>query len=175
MNGFDYAALSAIAQLGLGLAGFSGIGLVLRAGAGGGAGPLQRVQLYRLGVMLGTAFGVMLGALVPIVVAQFAADPERVCRVSAGILALMQAGLAINFRIAVRYFQRTVPEIVSRVASRLVFVVHIVNTLVQASSALGLLDNCVGWYWLGLMWLLVAGTYQFGRILFVRPRDENSA
>ena len=46
MTTFDFESLAAIAQLGLGLAGFSGIGLVLTRTAG----RLQRFELYRLGI-----------------------------------------------------------------------------------------------------------------------------
>lgn len=164
----DFAALTAVAQLGLGLAGFSGIGLVLTRTAG----RLQQFELYRLGIMLGTAIGAMFLALLPIAIAQFGADAGTTCRLSAAIMAACAAGFAIYFRVAVLYFRRTVPEILGPVAHRLVLVLHVVNAIVQALSALGVLEHCTGLYWLGLFWLLAHGTYQFWRILFIRPRDE---
>ena len=167
MTPFDFASLAAVAQLGLGLAGFSGIGLVLTRRAG----RLETFELYRLGVMLGTAVGAMILALVPIAVSQFGADAEATCRISAALMALLSASLGVYYRIAILYFRRTVPEIVGPVASRLVFTLHLANALVQTLAAIGLIENCVGLYWLGLFWLLLAGTYQFARILFIRPRD----
>ena len=154
MTTFDFESLAAIAQLGLGLAGFSGIGLVLTRTAG----RLQRFELYRLGIMLGTAIGAMFLSLVPIAIAQFGAGDETTCRVSAGIMAA--------------YFRKTVPELVGPVAHRLVLALHVVNAIVQALAAFGVFGHCAGVYWLGLFWLLAHGTYQFWRILFIRPRDE---
>ena len=171
MIAFDYDALAGIAQLGLGLAGFRGIGLVLTSSAG----RLQRVELYRLGVMLGTAMGAMFLSLLPIAVAQFGVRGETVCRVSAGIMAVYTAGYATFFWTAILHFRRTVPEILSPIAHRLVFFLHLVNMLVQGASAFGWLEHCVGWYWLGLFWLLAHATYQFGRILFIRPHTERSS
>ena len=108
MTTFDFESLAAIAQLGLGLAGFSGIGLVLTRTAG----RLQRFELYRLGIMLGTAIGAMFLSLVPIAIAQFGAGDETTCRVSAGIMAAYSASFAVYFRIAIVYFRKTVPELV---------------------------------------------------------------
>jgi hypothetical protein len=164
---FDFDALAGVAQLGLGLAGFSGIGLVLTRRAG----RLETFELYRLGIMLGTAVGAMFLSLLPIAVAQFGAGGGAVCRLSAAIMAAYSVAFAGYFWYVLRYFRRTVPEIIGPVASRAVLALHVANAALQAISALGVLERCVGFYWLGLFWLLAHGTYQFWRILFVRPRE----
>ncbi|HEX6590124.1 MAG TPA: hypothetical protein VF039_14050 [Longimicrobiales bacterium] len=171
MNPFDPELLAGIAQLGLGLAGFSGIGLVLTRTAG----RLQKFELYRLGIMLGTAVGAMFLALLPLVLAQFAWHGGALCVVSAAIMAVFAFAFATYLWFAMRYFRRVVPEIVGPIASRAVIVGHAVNGVVQTLVALGAFERCAGWYGLGLLWLLGHATYQFWRILFIRPRDEGAA
>ncbi len=102
MTPFDGEALAAIAQLGLGLAGFSGIGLVLTRSAG----RLQKFELYRLGIMLGTAIGAMFLALLPVVFAQFGWRDETVCRASAGTMAAFSFAFTTYLWFAMRYFRR---------------------------------------------------------------------
>ena len=171
MVSFDFAALSAIAQLGLGLAGFSGIGLVLTRSAG----RLQRFELYRLGIMLGTAVGAMFLPLLPIALSQFGMQGEDLCRLSAAVMSVHAAAYATYYHLAIRYLRRTVPEVVGPITVRVVLTLHIINCLVQGASASGWIEHCVGFYWLGLFWLLAHATWQFWRILFIRPRDADAS
>ena len=169
MGTFDQEVLSAIAELGLGLAGFSGIGLVLTRTTG----RLLPYELYRLGIMLGTSLGAMILSLVPLVLAQLGLSDEALCRVSSGIMAAYLLGFNVYYTIAMRHFRRNVPEIVSRTLAPIVALMHGVNLLLQLATTLGVLRHCVGFYSLGLMLLLIHATYQFGRILFIRPHlDE---
>src|SRR5688500_1690553 len=168
MDTFDPESLSAISQLGLGLAGFSGIGLLLTRRSG----QLQRFEIFRLGIMLGTAVGAMFLSLVPVALAQFGLAAATVCRLSAGAMAVFSIAFVIYFIVATRHFLTTVPEIVSWSAISAAITGHSLNFVSQTASALGLLEHCVGVYWLGLLWLLLHATYQFWRILFVRPLDQ---
>ena len=170
MMPFDPESLAALAQLGLGLAGFSGIGLLLTRRSG----QLQRFEIYRLGIMLGTAVGAMFLSLLPVALSQFGLRAETVCRVASGSMAVFSLAFVVYFLAATRYFLSTVPEIVSGVASSAVIGGHIVNLLLQTGTTAGLLGHCVGFYTLGLLWLLAHATYQFWRILFIRPRDGDT-
>lgn len=161
-------SLAIIAQLGLGLAGFSGIAIVFTRGGTA----FLRFEAYRLGVMLGTTLGATFLALVPLVLVGFGIGPWASIRMASGLMAMLTVVYAAYYLSAIRYMLSAVPELVSPVAVVLVMTGHGANLLAQIGVACGFLGRWSGVYLAGLTWLLIHGAYQFGRILFIRPRID---
>jgi hypothetical protein len=170
VEAFDPQALSTFAQIGLGLAGFSGIGMLLTRSSA----RLSRFEAYRLGIMLGTTLGATFLAVLPLALDEFGWGVPATVRVCAALMAVYSFGFVAYFGRAIRYMLTVVPEIISWGAVVAVVAGHAGNVLLQAGNATGRLDSGIAIYSLGLLWLLLHGTYQFGRILFIRPRDEGA-
>ena len=69
-----HGSLQIIAEIGLGLAGFSGLIVALRKDVG----PLTAVQKYRLQILLSLAFGAMFLSFLPKLLFSFGTDPQDV-------------------------------------------------------------------------------------------------
>lgn len=160
-------ALTAIAQLGLGLAGFSGVAIALTRGDDG----FPRFLRYRLGIMLGTTLGATFLALAPLVLVEFGMGPAASIRTASSLMALFTVGYLAYYVSGTRHIRKTVPEIVSPIAFAVVLAGHGVNLALQI-GAVGGFVVARGAYLAGLMWLLLHGAYQFGRILFIRPQSR---
>ena len=159
---FDAQTLGTIAQLGLGLAGFSGIALVLtRSGT-----ELTKLEADRLGIMLGASLGATFLSVLPLVLPDFKAQSE--CRLASAVMATYTAAFLWFYLRATLRMRSEAPELGPLLPIGLVAAGHGINGIVQIASSLGLV-NCVTAYLTGLFWLLFHGAYQFGRILFVRP------
>lgn len=162
---FDSQTLGTIAELGLGLAGFSGVVLVLTSvGA-----ELSRLEKDRLGIMLGSSLGATFLALVPIVVAATGLAPEPSCRISNGIMAAYTAGFLRYYVSATLALRGQAPELVTPLPFWSVNIGYSLNLALQSAAVFGIIA-CSPAYLIGLFWLLCHGAYQFGRILFIRPR-----
>jgi hypothetical protein len=163
---FDTETLGTIAQLGVGLAGFSGIALVLTRGGSA----LTRLETDRLGIMLGSSLGATFLALLPLVLASFRLDDTAACRSASAVLAAYTAGFLRYYVSRTLRMRATAPELVTPLPFGLVTAGHAANLLLQAAAITGL-AACAPAYLTGLFWLLFHGAYQFGRILFIRPRS----
>lgn len=161
--------LGTIAQLGIGLAGFSGIVLVLTHGGG----ELTQLEKDRLGFMLGASLGATFLALLPILLSGLPWHPDAAGRVANGAMAAycvfflrfyIRAGLAMRAQ---------APELVKAGPFGSTAFGHSLNILLQVGAAVGLIDSAPA-FLLGLTWLLFHGAYQFKRILFIRPRSVDA-
>ena len=162
MNGPD--ALTTIAEVALGLAGFSGVVVVL------GKPPDQftRVDLGRLTVLLMSSLGAMFFGLLPFALSPLGFNDSTVWRISGTLLAIFAtAHIGLSYS-QLRRVQREAPEIYSPSAYTIHFslllgilVLQLFN--VSKGGQLGL-----SLYIFGLMALLVVAALQFLRILFVR-------
>jgi len=168
---FDTDSLGTMAEVGLGLAGFSGIAILLTRGGA----QLARFEAHRLGIMLGTTLGGTFLALLPLVLLNLQVSELASGRVAAGLMAVFSAGFIAYFVTAIRHMQLDVPELVSTSAVTLVLLGHSTNLLVQLFSAVLAPARAPGLYLAGVLWLLMHGAYQFGRILFIRPREAPAA
>ena len=160
-------AFSTIAQLGLGLAGFSGVAIVL----GRGEDAFPRFQRYRLGIMLGTSLGATFLALVPLILVETDLGAATGMRVASAVMVAFTVVFLAYYLSAIHHMRSTVPEIVSRTPFGAALAGHGANLIGQMGVVVGLLDGWKGVYLAGLAWLLLHGAYQFGRILFIRPRS----
>ena len=162
---FDAETLGTIAQLGLGLAGFSGIALVLTRGGA----ELSRLEVDRLGIMLGSSLGASFLGLLPLVIGAYVEAEGHGCRIASGAMAVYTAGFLRYYVRATLRMRAEAPELVTPLPFGSVTAGHAANLMLQIGAAAGLLA-CVPVYLTGLTWLLFHGAYQFGRILFIRPR-----
>lgn len=162
---FDHGALETFAQLGLGLAGFSGIALVLMQGGA----RLSRLESDRLGIMLGSSLGATFLSVVPFILAATSLSPGFQCRLCSGIMAIYTIGFLRYYVTRTLRMRDTAPELVRPLPFALASTGHALNLVLQMLVILGVVA-CTPAYMLGLFWLLFHGAYQFGRILFIRPR-----
>ena len=163
---FDAETLGVIAQLGLGLAGFSGIALVLmRRGS-----EFSRLESDRLAIMLSVSLGATFLAVLPLVLSDLPAETE--CNVVSAVMAVYTAVFLSYFVKATLKIKSSAPELFNPWAFGLVVAGHVGNLVLQIASA-GEIVKCSTAYRVGLFWMLFHGAYQFARILFIRPRHIN--
>jgi hypothetical protein len=164
--------MESIAEVGIGLAGFSGI-VVAFLHRKGNMTTLDRI---RLGILLSAAFGAVFLALLPFgLVAVNLEGPMlwvTASAVHATVSALQLAGLAILTR---RFF-RTHRHIFNLAVLIPVFTLYVLNTVLQVINLAGVVwQPSLGPYYLGLLWLIFHAGLQFSRILFVRVEDSSSS
>lgn len=164
----DAEKLGVIAQLGMGLAGFSGIALVLMRG-----GPdLSRIETHRLGVMLGVSMGATFLAVLPLVLPGFGTTVP--CRVANAAMAAYTAPYLWYYVTATLAMRAQAPEIVTPFPFGFVIAGHAANLALQIVATAGAV-GCDAAYGIGLFWMLFHGAYQFARILFIRPHVRADA
>lgn len=156
--------LATIAEIALGIAGFSGVMVAFMQRPG----RLTEIETYRIAVLLGASLGALFLALLPLTLMQFGLEPGAVWR-SAGLamVGLSVVGVAVYLR-ASRGAARHAPEIFNRPVFASLLAGHVANVVLQI-VALTSPDPSPGPYSLGLLWLLLHAAIQFARILFVRP------
>jgi hypothetical protein len=156
--------LSTVAEIALGLAGFTGLLVVLGRQPGG----FSPSEAFRLLILLVASLSALFLALIPLALHDSGLSGFVLWRVSSLIMAgsiLASAGFLVR---RVRSFQRGDSEAYSPVilvlistGAGLVFVAQILN----ASGVLG--SPSPGAYSFGLLFFIAAGAVQFVRILFV--------
>lgn len=159
-------ALSTIAEIALGLAGFSGVVVVL----GRQPGIFTRVEAGRLVLLLMISIGAMFLALLPLSLAPLELADSLLWRISAATFTIFCLGYWLVGRSRVRIVRDHAPEIYS-------FGVSVFNyATVGTAMVLQLVvlarpeDLGPGLYVLGLLSLLLTATVQFVRMLFIRPQ-----
>jgi len=164
-------SLTTIAEIGIALAGFSGLVVVLRRNAG----PLNEIEKYRMSVLLATAFGAMFLALLPAALQQLDLADDILWRTSSAFLATFSFAFILGWVLSSRRFFHVAREIFSVPAFSLMAIGHLINVGLQLSVTLGLWgDASPGVYLLGLVWLLAHASQQFVRMLFIQPRSVDS-
>jgi hypothetical protein len=160
-------SLTTVAEIGIALAGFSGLVVVLRKNTG----PLNDIEKYRMSVLLATAFGAMFLALLPGALQDLGLNGSRLWRMSSGILAAFSLVFFLAWVLSSRRFFHVAREIFSVPAFSLVVFGHLGNLVLQLLVTLGYwAGREKGVYLLGLLWLLAHASLQFVRMLFVQPR-----
>ncbi|MDX1402994.1 MAG: hypothetical protein R3192_00575 [Woeseiaceae bacterium] len=160
--------LQTIAEISIGLAGFSGLIVALRKSPG----PLTEVQKFRLKVLFGNAFGAMFLSLLPYLLSALHVPNARIWfDASAAML-----GFSLIFGswivVAGRRIARVVPEIFNWTIFYTLTGGHVVVVILQAAIMTGFIDErAPGVYAIGLTWYLMHATYQFSRMLFILPKD----
>jgi hypothetical protein len=164
LDGTD--ALTTIAEVAVGLAGFSGVVVVL----GRQPGQFSRVEAGRLVVLLLSSFGALFFALMPFALFPLGLNPAAVWRTAGGLVAVFALShLAISYAELLRV-RREAPEIYNRSVAGTHFTILVVVLLLQLVGVAKGGDLALSLYIFGLLGLLAVAAFQFVRILFVRPR-----
>jgi len=160
-----------IAEIGIAIAGFSGLVVVLRKNSG----PLNAIEKYRMSVLLATAFGAMFLALLPSTLQHLGLAGDIIWRTSSAFLTAFTFAFVVGWVLSSRRFFNVAREIFSVPAFSLMTVGHLANLVLQLSLTLGLWrDSRPGVYMLGLVWLLAHASQQFVRMLFIQPKAVGS-
>ena len=164
-------SLTTIAEIGIALAGFSGLVVVLRKNTGA----LNEIEKYRMSVLLATAFGAMFLALLPAALQQSGFADALLWRTSSAFLTAFSLVFVLGWVSSSRRFFNVAREIFSVPAFSMMAIGHLTNVGLQLSVALGLWEeSSPGVYLFGLIWLLAHASQQFVRMLFIQPRSVDS-
>ena len=176
MNPVD--SLSVIAEISLGLVGFTAVVAILRRPDGG----IGSTDLFRSLHLLGYASLTLLLALFPYLLTAMGLSPDATWRIGSATMALTGVvGLTSVDWLdratggpgwQARQREITASSLAAR--SRVVVLTGIValNTLLQVVNAIGLLGGPKFWvFLLGLLVLLVYCLAQFASLLFMRPGE----
>lgn len=161
--------LSAVAQVALGLAGFTGVVISLGRQPGG----LSRVKAYRLSVLLLQAGAALLLSLIPFGLFYLSIRLPDVWRISSAVMAVFTALFLVWLLPRSREMMRIAPEIFNHPTFFVTCFGHFVNLILQAMNALNVFNPPVlGVYLFGLFWLLWMGLQQFGRMVFIPQKEK---
>ncbi len=164
-------SLQVIAEIGIGLAGFSGLIVAFRKDAG----PLTNVQKYRLQVLLALAFGAMFLALLPELLHYMGVPPDRLWTLAALVLSCYSAVFIIWWITASHRLKASVPEIFNWFAFSRMAAGHVIVIILQLAVIFSLLDEqSPGAYLAALIWYLLHAVQQFTRMLFVQPKKASA-
>ena len=162
------AIMQTIAEVGIGLAGFSGLIMALRKNVG----PLDDVQKFRLKLLLLLAFGAIFLSFLPDLLSSMAVPDERIWFDSSASLFAYSTVLLWWWFTRSRVLAGQVPEIFNWYAFTTMSVGHGIVLVLQLGVMLGVLEaRAPGLFGLGLAWYLVHAAQQFMRMLFIQPRD----
>jgi hypothetical protein len=160
--------LQTIAEISIGLAGFSGLIVALRKTPG----PLTDVQKYRLRILFALTFGAMFLSLLPDLLVNFGIPDHRIWFVSSAAM-FAYSLIFVSWMIAgARRLAKVVPEIFDWLRFWSLTGAHIVVLLLQFAVMTKLVvDWAPGAFSLGLIWYLMHAAQQFVRMLFILPRN----
>lgn len=162
-------ALAAIAEVAIGLAGFSGIAVVLsRRGR-----RLTPVDRFRLVLLLTPTLATSFLALIALGLLQ--AEVGGATRIAAGLLAAFCFGFPLMRVRPVVRFHRIAPELFNWTLVWSLLVGYVLVGAASALHALGVLGAGAVVLSLGLLYPLFQGAVQFGRMIFIRPRADSLA
>jgi len=165
LDGSD--ALTTIAEVALGLAGFSGVVVVL----GRQPGELTRTDAGRLVILLMSGLGAMFFALLPFALSPLGISDSSVWRISGGLLAVFGVShMGVSYS-QLRRVRAEAPEIYSRGARTTYFSVLLAVVVLQLLNVAKGGQPGLSFYIFGLLGLLFVAALQFVRILLVRPRQ----
>ena len=156
------------AEVGIGLAGFSGLIMALRKDPG----PLDDVQKFRMGLLFLLAFGATFLSFLPSMYVSMGIPDDRVWVVAALSMLLYSVILMRWWFWRSHRFAKLVPEIFNWYVFTAMSVGHVSVIFLQLCVAFGMLsDRASGIYMFGLAWYLVHAAQQFARMLFIHPRS----
>ncbi len=170
MNPVD--SLPVIAEISLGLVGFTAVVAVLRRPDGG----LGSINLFRSLHLLGYASATLLLSLLPFLLAAIGFEPEAMWRISSSAMALTGVvGLipSPRQRQLISLGQSISPESIAT-KSRFVALVGLLalNLVLQLANAVGLFGLPQFWpFLLGLLCFLIYCLAQFASLLFMEPSE----
>ena len=157
--------LSTIAEVALGLAGFTGVLVVL----GRRPGRFSAAEAFRLVVLLVGSLSALFLSLVPLVLHDFGLAGAHLWRVSSGLMAASVVCSGAFLARPIARFRGSKSEAYSPWVLGSLVTGAVIVLVAQVVNLTGLLGpTSPGPYSLGLLFLLAGGVVQFVRILFVR-------
>jgi len=161
-------SLQTIAEISIGLAGFSGLIVALRKNPG----PLTDVQKYRLKILFAMTFGAMFLSLLPDLLLNFRVPDTRIWFDSSAAMFGYSLLFVIWMVAGARRIARVAPEIFDWPVFSLLTAGHVIVLLLQLAVMKGFIEGrAPGAYSLGLVWYLIHAAQQFVRMLFILPRN----
>jgi hypothetical protein len=161
-------SLQTIAEISIGLAGFSGLIVALRKNPG----PLTDVQKYRLKILFAMAFGALFLSLLPDLLVNFQVPDQRIWWDSSTAMFIYSLFFVTWMIRGARRIAKVAPEIFDWVVFSSLTGGHIIVLLLQLAVMTEFIEErAPGAYILGLIWYLIHAAQQFVRMLFVRPRS----
>jgi hypothetical protein len=163
-------SLQTIAEISIGLAGFSGLIVALRKNPG----PLTDVQKYRLKILFAMTFGAMFLSLLPDLLLNFQVSDDRIWFNSSAAMFVYSLFFVIWLILGARRVAKVAPEIFDWVVFSSLTAGHLTVLLLQLAVVMGLIEGrAPGAYSLGLIWYLIHAAQQFVRMLFILPRNPD--
>ena len=161
-------SLQTIAEISIGLAGFSGLIVALRKNPG----PLTDVQKYRLKILFAMTFGAMFLSLLPDLLLNFHVPDERIWFDSSAAMFTYSLFFIFWLVAGARRVAKVAPEIFNWLVFSSLTAGHVVVLLLQLAVMTGLIETrAPGIFSLGLIWYLIHAAQQFVRMLFILPRN----
>ena len=157
--------LSTLAQIALGLAGFSAVLIALS----GEPSRWTAVDSFRITGMLAYSFGALFLSLIPFVLGSFSIPESTAWRVASGFAGFFLLG---GSALALRRFRRLSTQDRVALGSRTAYANQGVLSLIgllELGAAVGLVKPSAGFFILGLVVLLGFAAYIVARFLFARP------
>ncbi len=162
-------ALLTIAELALGLTGFTGVVAAFRTRSG----PWLPADAFRVFSLLSVSLGVLFLALIPLSLAYFPLSDEVSWRISSGLMTLFTVPGALVIISRIRRLDARSKQVLSRPTIAFIVFGSALNALAQLLNAAGVFPNTsFAIYFAGLVWLLFYSGLQFARLLLVRPQGE---
>jgi hypothetical protein len=162
--------LVAVAQLALGVAGFSGIAMYFKRRPG----RLTDIEVYRIAILVFNGGAAMFLALIPFPLQAFGLAPEVMWRTGSAVMAAFELSFLWYYLPRSQRYRRRIPELFSGYSLLFTYTGSMGTLLLQALNALGLAGpRHAAVFMLGLVWLLFHAAFQFGRILFVQLPAED--
>ena len=166
------AYFQTIAEVGIGIAGFSGLVVALRQSDG----PLSEIQKYRLRVLFALSFGAVFLSLLPELQTNLQVPDERVWFDSSAAIFIYSLGFFWWWIGPSRRIAKVAPEIFNWRAFNTMAAGHAVILLLQLAVLVGYFETrAAGIVALGLTWYLMHAAQQFIRMLFIQPRTGSGS
>ena len=162
--------LSTIAQLALGLIGFSGVVIALDQDHT----EVSRVDAYRLYVLIFSGSGAMFLALFPLGLGFLGLPEIDIWKISNLVHSLF-AWLFIGWFVPASYSTGKIAPEIFHASSMAVYVGgYLLNAVLQGRAAMGALqEQAVGIYIFGLIWLLFVSLLRFRRMLLIHQNKHS--
>ena len=160
------APLTTVAQIAVGLAGFTGIVIAFTRRPG----ELTPIESYRLAILFGTSFGALFLSLVPFAFGLLGVGSPAVWRLSSAAFVAFEVGLLGTLVPRTLGYLRQAREIFNlRVLGGLAAGHAVAIVLLVVNVAGGFEGAAAGVFLWARVWLLFHSALQFARMLFVRP------
>jgi hypothetical protein len=161
-------AFQTIAEISIGLAGFSGLLVALRRSTG----PLSGVQKYRMRILFALSFGALFLSLMPEMMLYLEVNDDSLWIYCSFAMTVCSIGFLYWWIATSRRIAQMYPEIFHWRAVSTMATGHALNLTLQVVVVLSLTDSRhAGIFLVGLTWYLMHASQQFIRMLFIQP-DE---